>query len=612
VVSGLFPSGDELLARYEELRPSLVLMDIHIKGSRDGVETASLLHERWQVPVILLTAYADEETIARAKLTQPFGYILKPFEERELKTAIEIALYRASMEQKLRQSEARYRRLFQEGLSGNFLTDREGRIVEANAAFRHIFGIGADAPLPELPSLFPDRAAWQSFRAGLSASRSLELAEFLLRSPGGKDILVFANVALFLDERGEESGIQGELSDLTERRRLEERLGQAQRMEAVGKLAGGIAHDFNNILTAIIGYANLLEDSARNGEAIKDDIEGITKAAAKATSLTRQLLAFSRQQKVSPRTLETNDIVKDMEKMLRRILGEEIALSLSLDAGTPAVFADPSQVEQVLVNLVVNAKDAMPEGGRIQILTRLERIRVPRNVGMDTLPAGDYAVIIVRDTGTGIKPEILNRIFEPFFTTKPKDKGTGLGLSMVYGIAKQNGGGVEVSSSPGAGATFAVWVPAAPRQAEVVAEEAPERLPAAVRPCTILFVDDDEELRKLAERLLGRLGHRVIPAANAGEAILIAEGQGRPIDLLVSDVVMPLMDGYTLARRLTVMLPGLKVLFVSGYSERAADGESQGRFLAKPFTEAQLADAVGKALAEAGPEGGAYLPRASR
>ena len=596
-VIALFPSGDELISQFEELSPDLVLMDIRIRGTRDGVETARFLHDRWGAPVILLTAYADEDTIARAKITQPFGYILKPFEERELRTAIEIALYRAAMERKLRESEEKYRRLFQEGISGNFLANIDGKVLEANPAFLRLFSIDEALPVDtELSALFPDGASWQSFRTGLFRTRRMELAELSMKRRDGGEVLVFANVVIVCDEKGEPAAIQGELSDFTERRRLEERLGQAQRMEAVGRLAGGIAHDFNNILTAIIGYANLLSGEAEDDPEIKEDVEGIKKAAAKATSLTRQLLAFSRRQTVSPVMLDTNAVVRDMEKILRRLLSENITLSLSLDRSVPRIYADPTQMEQILVNLVVNAKDAMPTGGRLLISTQSEKIRAPRSVGIDTLAPGDYAIISVLDSGTGIKPEILDRIFEPFFTTKPRDKGTGLGLSMVYGIAKQTGGGVEASSKPGQGALFKVWIPSAPNAGQLPEAEKAEVVPVPSKIGTILFVDDDEELRMLAERLLGRIGHRVLVAANPGEALLIAESHGRPIDLLVTDIVMPFMDGYHLAKRLKSFLPELRILYVSGYPDRAEDAEAKAAFLSKPFSELDLARAIDRCL----------------
>ena len=595
-VAGVFASGEDLLDRYAQLQPDLIIMDIKIRGRLDGVETARLVYERYRTPVVLLTAYADDETVARAKITQPFGYLLKPFEERELRTAIEIALYRASMESRLRESEERFRRLFMEGISGNFLADASGRVTDANPAFRRLIGIDPDAPIPGLDRLFPDPAAWESFREGLATSRRLELAELSLVRSDGSELLVLANAATVVDADGTMIGIQGELTDTTERRRLEERLLQAQKMEAVGRLAGGIAHDFNNVLTAILGYANLLVEEIPDLKEAKDDVEGIRSAAARASNLTRQLLAFSRRQPVSPRRIDLNSLIQDTERMLRRLLSEGTALSLSLASRRSVVIADPVQLEQVLLNLTVNARDAMPRGGILSILTRDASILSPRAVGLDTLPPGDYVVLEVADSGEGIAPAIRDRIFEPFFTTKPKEQGTGLGLSTVYGIAKQAGGAVGCESEIGSGSVFSVWLPSVgvADEGEVAELEGVEE--SIVPGATILFVDDDEALRTLAARFLSRMGHRVLAAANAGEALLIAESHGRPIDLLVADVVMPIMDGYTLARRLAAILPGMAVLFVSGHPERAADGDAAGRFLAKPFTEAQLVQAVSEAL----------------
>ncbi|MDA8427218.1 MAG: response regulator [Treponema sp.] len=595
-IAGIFSSGEELLARYEELDPELIIMDIKIRGELDGVETASRIHESYRTPVVLLTAYADDETIERAKLTQPFGYLLKPFEERELKTAIEMALYRAAMESRLRESEERFRKLFMEGISGNFLADRDGRITDANPAFRRLVGLGPDEALPPLDRFFPDQAAWESFRQGLAEAHRLELSELFLRTVQGQDLLVLLNAAAVIDGSGAVVGLQGEITDTTERRRLEERLLQAQKMEAVGRLAGGIAHDFNNILTAILGYANLLAEEIPDMQEAKDDVEGIRSAAARAGNLTRQLLAFSRRQPVSPRRVDINTLVLDTEKMLRRLLSENIALSLSLASIRSAVMIDPIQVEQILLNLAVNARDAMPRGGQLSIQTRDLRIDSPRTVGIDTLPPGEYVVLDVVDTGEGIPTSIRDRIFEPFFTTKPGERGTGLGLSTVYGIVKQAGGAVGCESEIGLGSKFSAWLPSLetsqgeqPSELEGVADRSSIR-------STILFVDDDETIRSLAVRFLSRIGHRVLAASNAGEALLIAESHGKPIDLLVSDVVMPFMDGYSLSRRLCAMLPAMEVLFVSGHPERAGDPDVAGRFLAKPFTESQLLQAVHSAL----------------
>jgi hypothetical protein len=599
ILAGMYAAGEDLLAEFELKRPDLVLMDIKIRGPLDGVETARLVHERFRVPVVLLTAYADDETIARAKITQPFGYIIKPFEERELKTAIEIALFRAGMERRLRESEERYRNLFYEGISANFIADSEGLVIEANPAFRALIGIGQDAALPRLDSLFPDSAALAVFMDMVGSRRRLELAELTLRSPDGRDLVVLANAAAIYDSEKHAQGFQCELIDTTERRRLEERLFLAQKMEAAGKLAGGIAHDFNNILTAIIGYSNLLADELPKGDPAHGDVEGIRKAADRASNLTRQLLAFSRRQPFSPRALDLNAAVQDTERLLRRTLPENVLLSIVLSPKKTTIVADPAQIEQILLNLAFNAKDAMPKGGELRISTAVESLDGSHAVGFDTLAPGHYVVLSVIDSGTGIAPEILNRIFEPFFTTKSKDRGTGLGLSTVYGIAKQLGGAVGVASASGKGASFGVWIPCAQPSASHAETGAEESVWPVSPPAIILFVDDDESVRSLASRLLAKGGHRVLVAANAGEALLIAERYGSSIDLLVTDTVMPLMDGRSLAARLLATLPALAILFISGHARPESEDEDQGHFLAKPFSEAQLARAVSVALGAA-------------
>jgi two-component system, cell cycle sensor histidine kinase and response regulator CckA len=596
-VAGMYSSGEDLLREFAQKSPDLVLMDIKIRGPMDGVETARLVHERFHAPVVLLTAYADDETIARAKITQPFGYIIKPFDDRELKTAIEIALYRSGMERRLRESEERYRKLFHEGISANFLADGAGRVTEANRAFRNLIGIGAEDALPPLEALVPDRAALSAFLDMVAVGQRLELAELPMRSLDGRALIALVNAVLLFDSEGRACGMQGELIDATERRKLEERLFLAQKMEAAGKLAGGIAHDFNNILTAIIGYSNLLADELPEGAPGRKDVEGIRKAADRASSLTRRLLAFSRRQPFSPRAIDLNAAVQDVERLLRRIFPENVTLSLLLSPQTTTIVADPAQIEQILLNLAFNAKDAMPAGGDLRISTLAETLVAPRTVGLDTLAPGKYAILRVSDSGTGIAPEILDKVFEPFFTTKPREQGTGLGLSTVYGIARQLSGSVDVISRPGEGASFRVWLPSAPPVDEMIEVKSDESVWPEGPRAVILFVDDDEALRSLASRLLAKGGHKVFAAANAGEALLIAESYGNSIDLLITDTVMPFMDGRSLARRLSSSLPGLGVLFISGHGGVEAEKEGAGRFLAKPFSEAELARAVSLALA---------------
>ena len=388
--------------------------------------------------------------------------------------------------------------------------------------------------------------------------------------------------------------------DVTEARRLEEELRQALKMEAVGRLAGGVAHDFNNILTAITGHSELLLADLPKHDPIRPDVEEVLGAANRASALTRQLLAFSRKQVLRPEPLDLAAVVLDMERMLRRVVNEDIELVADLPVGIGLVEADRSQIEQVLVNLVVNARDAMPRGGRLDV--RIRRERLARSLVREQVfvPAGDYVVLSVTDTGCGIPQDVMARIFEPFFTTKPAGQGTGLGLSTVFGIVKQSGGFIWVASEPGTGTTFEIQLPVSTqREPGVAAHTEVREVPRGDE--TILLVEDDASVRALADRILRRLGYRVVEAANGGEALLIARRQPvQKIHMLLTDVIMPTMSGSDLAREMRAMHPDLRVLFMSGYSEDAVIGngvlQAGAMLLEKPFTSASLGRAVRSAL----------------
>jgi two-component system cell cycle sensor histidine kinase/response regulator CckA len=373
--------------------------------------------------------------------------------------------------------------------------------------------------------------------------------------------------------------------------RSEEQLRQAQKMEAVGQLAGGIAHDFNNLLTAILSYCDLLLQEVRQGDPLRSDVEQIRQAGQRAAGLTRQLLAFSRRQVLQPKVLSLNSIVSDTDGMLRRLIGADITLDISYDPGLWYVLADPGQIEQVLVNLVVNARDAMPQGGRLAISTVNREFTTDSPARPNGMRAGSYVALEVSDTGVGIDPANHARIFEPFFTTKEPGKGTGLGLSTVYGIVQQSGGHVTVDSAAGRGATFAVYLPR-----HVGSEPAPapkqdrRKLPGGTE--TLLLVEDEAAVRSSARRLLERQGYHVLEARHGADALRIVEESSRPIDLVVTDLVMPEMGGKELAERLRTHRPGLKVLFMSGYTEKVitAGGVMPPNtgFVEKPFTVEQL------------------------
>jgi nitrogen-specific signal transduction histidine kinase len=389
------------------------------------------------------------------------------------------------------------------------------------------------------------------------------------------------------------------VEDITERKLLEAQLRQAQKMEAVGRLAGGIAHDFNNLLTAITGYADLALSDLREGDPMRQDMEEILRAAHRAAELTRQLLAFSRQQVLAPRVLDLNEVVQSVDKMLRRLVGEDVELLSVLAPGLGHVKADPGQLEQVIVNLAVNARDAMPTGGKLTIETADAELAETRVRDLAAVPAGRYVMLAITDSGTGMDEETKARIFEPFFTTKEQGKGTGLGLATVYGIVKQSGGFIWLYSEPGHGTTFKIYLPRVEGAADALAPPVGTvEVPRGTE--TVLIVEDEEAVRALAKTALTRKGYRVLEAANGGEALLRCESEQAPIHLLVTDVVMPGLGGADLAQRLAPLRPDMKVLFISGYADRAAarHGTIQpgAAYLEKPFSLEALARKVREVL----------------
>jgi two-component system, cell cycle sensor histidine kinase and response regulator CckA len=390
------------------------------------------------------------------------------------------------------------------------------------------------------------------------------------------------------------------MMDVSDRKRLEQQLIQSQKMEAVGRLAGGVAHDFNNLLTAISGYNELVLSQLPPGDPRRGHAEEIRRAADRAAGLTQQLLAYSRRQVLEPKVLDLNAVVSSMEKMLRRLIGEDVELATMQQPGLWPVRADPGQLEQVVLNLAVNARDAMPRGGRLQIATGNVAVDAASALSGVALVPGDYAVLTVADNGLGMTPEVKARLFEPFFTTKEKGKGTGLGLSTVYGIVKQSGGYIWVDSEPGRGTAFRVYLPRC--HAEPDRLEPPPASPESTTAGseTILLVEDEPEVRNLVEKLLAMQGYTVLVAASPSEALQLCEKERRRIDLLLTDVVMPDMSGRELARRLEPSRPEMRVLYMSGYTEDAIGRhgvlDPEIAFLQKPFSPDALARKVREGL----------------
>jgi two-component system cell cycle sensor histidine kinase/response regulator CckA len=351
-------------------------------------------------------------------------------------------------------------------------------------------------------------------------------------------------------------------------RRTEERLRQVQKMEAVGQLAGGVAHDFNNLLTVILGNVEELLERLRPGDPVREPIEEIDSAGKRAADLTRQLLAFSRRQVLEPRTVALNDLVRGADRMLRRLIGEDVELTLALSPQLDPCLLDPSQLEQILMNLVVNARDAMPRGGQVLVETANVTLDAAYAAEHPEVTPGPYVRLTVSDTGTGIAPEVRARIFEPFFTTKQDGDGTGLGLSTVYGIVRQSGGSIWVYSEPGQGTVFKIYFPSTAGRPVRVGEHVPA--PVTTRGTeTILLVEDDDQVRAVVASMLRRGGYHVLQASNGGEALLLCEEHPLAIHLLLTDVVMPKLNGRKLAERLRRIRPELRVIFMSGYTENA-------------------------------------------
>jgi PAS domain S-box-containing protein len=414
----------------------------------------------------------------------------------------------------------------------------------------------------------------------------------------GARVPVLLGVATLRDGDDRFMGLVGLASDLTEQKRLGEQLRQSQKLEGVGQLAGGIAHDFNNLLLVIRSNAELVQEALAPGDPRRADLDEVLQAATRATALTRQLLAFSRKQVLNLTTFSINDAVSSMEKLLRRVIGEDVQIRLALAPEAGAVQADPVQVEQVVLNLVVNARDAMPHGGVVTIATALATVDPESARARADATPGEYVCLVVSDTGVGMDEATRARMFEPFFTTKPQGKGTGLGLSTVYGILKQSGGHVDVETAPGRGTSIRVYLPRA--EAGQRPEPRPAQAPVGGSE-TILLVEDEAAVRSIGERLLLRLGYAVITAPSGEEALRVAAAHPGPIDLLATDVILPGMDGHELATRLAAVRGGLRVLYVSGYTgDKLASvrpGATWGELLQKPFSPDDLARAVRTALA---------------
>src|SRR5438445_2038916 len=588
--------------------PDIVLSD-HSLPQFSAADTLRIaLQESPDTPVIIVTGSLDEETAAEYIKAGATDYILKHHLQRlgpAVLRALELKRAREEQdraEQARCQSEERYRMLV-EGVRDVILAlSPDGIIISLNPAFEPVLELPRTEwigkPFDQLvhPEDLP--LAVELF-SRVACGEPRPANPFRVRTRKGDYRLVeFAATAQ--RREGQLVGILGIGRDVTERAQLEQQLRQAQKMEAVGRLAGGIAHDFNNLLTAITGYAELLQEDLAADDRRREDVVEIRKAADRAAGLTRQLLAFSRQQVLQPRVLDLNALVGDLEKMLGRLLGEDVELSTRLAPDTGPVKADPGQLEQVLMNLAVNARDAMPQGGKLTLET--SNVDLSEGYAADHYPArpGPYVMIAVTDSGTGMSEETQAHMFEPFFTTKEKGKGTGLGLATVYGIIKQSGGCMWVYSALGHGTTFKLYLPRVDESADLSRGPAPARSPAARGSETVLLAEDEAPVRAVARQVLERHGYTVLEAPTAEAALDIAARYSGTIHLLLTDVIMPGLSGRELATRLADLRPEARVIFMSGYTDDAVTRhgvlEPGLAYLQKPFTPDTLGRKVREVL----------------
>lgn len=588
----LIRTGEPLLATPEVLQA----MEDRGEVTRNGSRSLDWMGVPLKVGNHTFGALVVQTYSKSIRYTQRDKEILT-FVSRQLASAVEIK----RNEQALRRSEARYRSLVQSSVYGIYRASLEGRFLDVNPALISMLGYDS---AEEVLLLDPEKNVFANpeeqnrlFEQFRNTGR-LDGIDVRWKRKDGSTITVRISGRAVASEDEPADVLEGIAEDVTERRALEEQFRQAQKMEAVGRLAGGVAHDFNNLLMVISGYAEVILSKLELEHPLTEKARAIQQAADRATTLTRQLLAFSRKQLLELKVVDVNAIVADMERLLRPLIGEnvELAPKLALDAGYTR--ADAGQLEQVLMNLVVNAKDAMPNGGTLTIQTENILIDDSSRRGQTFIRPGSYVMLSVSDTGMGMDKETQSRIFEPFFTTKEKGKGTGLGLSTVYGIVKQSGGYVMVHSEPGQGSTFHIYLP----QVEGTAERhAPPSARAAVGGTeTILLVEDEESVRQLVRETLECKGYKVIDAENGEGGISAAVRHAGKIDLVITDVVMPGMGGREMAEEVVKARPNTKVLYLSGYAEDAIlneDGiDNAAAFLQKPFTLQNLSRKVREIL----------------
>ncbi|PYP71977.1 MAG: hybrid sensor histidine kinase/response regulator [Gemmatimonadetes bacterium] len=606
-------SVERLAAALERLRTGgihVVLLDLTLPDSAGLGTFTAVRTNAPDVPIVVLTGLSDEALAVATVRDGAQDYLVKgqvdgnllgrtiryAFERNQVRRQLETS------ERQLRESEVGYRTLVERAPVGIYRSSAEGKFLSVNAALVRMLGYDSPEDVQQLDmacDVYADPAERQRLLDRDSyTEREYDEVEATWKRKDGLLLKVQLSVRAVRNVASGVAYYETIVRDVTEQRRLQAQLMQAQKMEAVGRLAGGVAHDFNNLLTVIISYSDLLLEDLGRDDPKREDVAAVRKAAEGAAALTHQLLAFSRQQVLQPKVLDVNATVANTEKLLRRLIGEDIQLVAKLGSGLGSVKADPGQIEQVIMNLAVNARDAMPAGGQLTIETANVEMDEAYVRGHPLAQPGRYVMLAVSDTGTGMDEQTKAHIFEPFFTTKELGKGTGLGLATVYGIVKQSGGFIWLYSEPGHGTSFKIYMPRVDESAERATPAAAAPLPRGTE--TILVVEDAPAVRAVTRQVLERQGYTVLEAPNGGAALVLATKHHGPIHLLLTDVVMPGVNGRQLAEQLARPRPDMMVLFTSGYTDdsvvRHGVLESGIAYLQKPFTPDGVARKVREVL----------------
>jgi PAS domain S-box-containing protein len=610
-------SGEEAIRQVEGTHPDLVLMDIVLKGQMDGIEAAEEIVNRFDIPVVYLTAYEDNATLERAKTTEPFGYLIKPFEEKELHTTIEMALYKHRMEQKVKASERWLLATMQSLGDAVIATDaRLGiRLMNPSAetltgwrrddAFGkdlseicHIYDQDSPAVLESLAS----RAIQSSRRKNLAGASRIVARD-------GREAPVEGSIGPIFDDEGNLSGALLVLRDISERQQLEklqrlneQHLRQVEKMDAVSRLAGGVAHDFNNLLTAILGNTSLARSQLTPDHPVAGFLQSAETAAERAALRVKQLMGVSGHAFLRMKPMNLNVCLRELEGVMHRTMPSHLGLAVRLADNLGTVQADPAQIREAVLNICVNGQEAMPRGGRLTLTTENVVLTDEHLHEHPQATPGEFVRLRIQDTGPGIAPEVRSRIFEPFFTTKEQGQGSGMGLALAFGIIEQHHGWIECTSTAGQGTCFDIYLPRYSHP--LMPPPAPVPISKTQRnsTTTILLADDEPMLRELGRTILENQGYQVFLAEDGMQAVEIFQRERHLIDLVILDLTMPRLSGNDACRRMLEIDPGVRVLFSSGYfAEELAEGEDRIiDFIKKPYRQEALVKTVRAALEQAG------------